>query len=72
MLAANRVKADVFAHVAILDELHAARLQLLDPLHDHRLFKLEARNAIGHQPARPVVAVIDRHLHAPAAQNVCR
>ena len=48
------------------------RLKLFDPPHDDRLFKLEARNAIGHQPARAVIAVIDGYLNPGLPQPLCR
>ena len=73
MLATNRVEADIRADIAIQHEFDARRFQLFDPAHDNGLFQLEAGDAIGHQPARAVVAVIDRDLHASAAQHIrCR
>ena len=72
MLATDGVKADVFAHVAIQHELDAALLQLIVAAHHDVLFKFEAGNAVGQQATRPVVAVIDRHLHARTAQHIRR
>ncbi len=72
MRAADLVEGDILAHVAVQPEDHATGLELLVAAHDHGLFQLEAGNAIGHQPAGPVVAVIDRDLHAVAAQHVRR
>ena len=72
MLAPDRVKGDVLAHGAVGDELDATIRKLLNSLHDYRLFQLEARNAIGQQPARAVIAIIDRDLHALPPQHVRR
>ena len=44
------------------------RGQTLDAAHDDGLFQLEPGNAIGQQPARTVMAVVDMHLIAVAAQ----
>jgi hypothetical protein len=72
VLAADRVKGQVAADVAVQHIGHAALAQLFVAAHHHVLFQLEAGDAIGQQPARAVVAVIDRDLHAGAAQHVCR
>ena len=72
MLAPDRVKAQVFAHVAIQHKLNPAIAQLIDALHDDIFLQLEARNAIGQQPAAPVIAVINRHLHTLAPQRIRR
>src|SRR5690606_35097902 len=72
VLAADRVEGEVFADIAVQHELDAGLFQLGDPLHHHVLLQLEAGDAIGHEPARAVVAVIDRDLHARAAQRIGR
>ena len=41
-------------------------------LADDMLLELEARDAVDHQPAHPVVPVIDRDLVAPPAQHLRR
>ena len=70
MLAVDRVEGDVLAHVAVQHEFHPAILKLADAVHHHVLLQLEAGNAVGHQPARAVVTVIDRDLHPGAAQRI--
>jgi hypothetical protein len=70
MLGADILEGNVRAHVAVHHEFDAAILKLGVAAHHHVLLKLEARNAIDHQAARPVVAVINRHLQTRAAQHV--
>ena len=61
---------DIAVHIAVQLERHAAILKLLIAAHDHILLQLEAGNPIGQQPARAVIAVIHRHLHACSPQHV--
>src|SRR5690606_4863753 len=68
--AADGVEADVLADIDVQDELHPALDKLPGAPLDHLLFQLEAGDAIDHQPAGAVVAVIDRDLEAHAAQPV--
>ncbi len=72
MLIANLFERNLVADIAIQDKPHTALFQLFVAAHDDRLFQLETGNAIGHQPARAVIAVINRDLHALAAQHVRR
>ena len=57
---ASDVAVQVVAHAGVLDQLGAAL--------DHVLFELEIRDAVDQQAADPVVAVVDGHLVALAAQ----
>ena len=66
------LKRDILAHIAIEPDLHPALLKLVVAAHHHVLLQLEAGDAIGHQPARAVIPVIDGDLHACAAQHVRR
>ena len=70
MLAADRVKADRLAHVGAQHELDAPLFQQAVAALDHRLFQLEAGDAVDQQPARAVVAVIDRDLEPHPPQPV--
>ena len=72
MLGTNIGKADIHAHIAVQLERDAAFGQLVVAAHHDVFFQLEPRNTISQQPASPVVAVIDRDLHASASQHVSR
>mmetsp|Transcript_27051 Transcript_27051/g.49172 ORF Transcript_27051/g.49172 Transcript_27051/m.49172 type:complete len:268 (+) Transcript_27051:1979-2782(+) len=69
---ANVLETDVFADIAVLFERHTPQRQLVVAAHHNVLFQLETGDAIGQQTARPIIAIIDRHLDACTAQNVCR
>ena len=71
MFAADGVKRQVFANIAVQHKLHAAVFQLLHALHDDIFFQLEARDAVGQQTAPTVITVIHRNLHPLTAQRVC-
>src|SRR5688572_16539138 len=70
VLALQLGQRHVAAELAIQLELDAALGQLLGPAQHDRLFQLEVRDAIDHQSADAVVAVINRHLVALAAQEL--
>ena len=70
MLAANGIKAEVFAHIAVQHEFHAAVFQQRVAALNHVLFQLEAGDAVDHQPAGTVVAVVNGDLKTHAAQAV--
>ena len=63
-------EGDVAADLAAQPEGHAAIGQLRVAPLDDVLLQLEAGDAVAHQPAGAVVAVVDRHLDARAAQRV--
>src|SRR5699024_5181163 len=67
---ADRVEAQVRADVGVQHELDPAVLEPADAALDHVFFQLEAGDAVGHQPARAVVPVIDRDLEAAPPQHV--
>ncbi len=64
MLFAQRIKADIGAHIAVGNYLDPTSLQPLNPAHHHVFLKLKARDAIGQQAASAVVAVINRYAVA--------
>ena len=72
MLAANGVEADILADIAVQHEFDAAILQQSVAALDDLLLQLEAGNAIDHQPAGTVVAVIDGDLKPHPPQPVRR
>ena len=65
---AQLVGADVDAHVDAVLELHALGDQLVEAALDHPLLDLEVRHAEAHEPAAGLVALVDRHRVAAAAQ----
>ena len=70
MLAANGVKCQVNADIAIQHKLHAAKFQLFDALHDHGFFQFETGDTVSQQPARAIIAVINGDLDTAAAQHI--
>src|SRR6185437_10403164 len=58
----------VTADLAIHHEAEPALLQQLPAAEHDFLFQLEVGDAVDHQPADPVVAVVDRHLITLSAQ----
>ena len=72
MLATDGVKATDLRQPGSSKRTARRPFKLLNPLHHNVFFQLEAGDAIGQQPARAVIAVIDRHLHALPAQHVRR
>ena len=65
-------KGNIAANLAIQLKLDTALFQQLCASFDNFLFQLEARNAIDQQAAHPVIAIIDHHLIAFAAQDIGR
>src|SRR5690606_34033747 len=70
VLLAQILQGGVAADLEIEMELHAGLDQQLRAAFDDMLFQLEVRDAVDHQPAGAVVAVVDMHLVAEAAQAV--
>src|SRR3546814_6184852 len=68
MLLAQRVQCRVLADREAEMEMDAALDEPVDAAHHHILLELEARDAIGEESARTVVAVIDMHLMPRGAQ----
>src|SRR3546814_1584800 len=68
MLLAQRVKRRILADREAQMELDAALDEPVDAAHHDLLLQLEAGDAIGEEPARAVVAVIDMHLMPLRAQ----
>src|SRR3546814_823088 len=68
MLLAQRVKRRILADREAQMELDAALDEPVDAAHHDLLLQLEARDAIGEEPARAVVAVIDMDLMPRGAQ----
>src|SRR3546814_10593190 len=68
MLLARRVKRRILADREAQMELDAALDEPVDAAHHDLLLQLEARDAIGEEPARAVVAVIDMDLMPRGAQ----
>src|SRR3546814_4169117 len=58
----------VAADLEILVEDDPAFAQPLDPAIDHVFFELEAGDAIGEQPAEPIVTIVDMDLIAGRTQ----
>ena len=70
VLGSNVAERDIFADIAVQNELHPALGELVIPLLDDVFFQLEAGNPVDQQPAGTVVAVINRDLKAHAPQPV--
>ncbi len=63
---------NIRVHVTVQHKFDAAPCQLIVAPHHHVFFQLEAGNAIGQQPTRPVIPVINRDLHTRTPQHVRR
>src|SRR3546814_6003425 len=68
MLLAQRVKRRILADREAEMKMDAALDEPVDAAHHDLLLQLEAGDAIGEEPARAVVAVIDMHLMPLRAQ----
>ena len=69
MIRANGGK-DAGVNVAIKLKNNTALFQLIHAAHDDVFLQLETGNAIGHQPAAAVIAIIYRDLNASTAQQL--
>jgi hypothetical protein len=65
-------EGDIAPDLGVQVEHHAAILQQFPAPQDDVLFQLEAGDTVDQQPAGPVVALIDMHLVAAAAQLLRR
>ena len=71
MLCAQIIQRCIAANLKIGMEVNARILQPLDTAHDNVFFQLETGDAIGHQPAHAVIAVIYMDVIARDAQIFC-
>ena len=72
MSLADPLERDIGADIAVQHQIDAAFVKLVVALRHDLLFQLEARDAIGQQPARAVIAVVDGDLKALTAQRIRR